>query len=394
MVKFVGLIALKSPVAIFDSRYGSDIPNHYCIKGASKMQQARSLGLEGVSWDDVRLMAAIAEFTSLRQAAKSLGINATTLNRHVERLETGLGTAIVDRLPQGFVLNEAGQQIAAIARDMQRHFLRLQELAGGNDNAQGQVKIAITEGLGTFWVAPKLAQFTAQHPDILINMESSMDLRNPLRNEADISIQFKKPDNPDLIVSKLCNIHIYPFASVDYIAANGLPAIGQKLSHHKIVLQESDQISNSVIFEFMKKHKMPENIAFVTNSSLAHLYAVEKGLGIGGLPTFAMAMGARLVPVDVSFHHTLDLWLSYRREMRQIKRMSVAIDWLREIFNPQRYPWFGQSFMHPAGVLEVVYSTMKGQNLFKPHYFNEFIDSNENFNISNFKRKVGRPRNK
>jgi DNA-binding transcriptional LysR family regulator len=356
------------------------------------MQQARNPGLEGVSWDDIRLMAAIAEFTSLRRAAKSLGINATTLNRHVERLETSLGTAIVDRLPQGFVLNDAGQRVAGIARDMQRHFLRLQEFTGRNQNAQGQVKIAITEGLGTFWVAPKLAQFTVQHPDILINMESSMDLRNLLRNEADIAIQFKKPDNPDLIVSKLCNIHIYPFASVDYIATNGLPKIGQNMSHHKIVLQESDQISNSVIFEFMKKHKVLENVAFVTNSSLAHLYAVEKGLGIGGLPTFAMAMGARLVPVDVNFHHTLDLWISYRREMRQIKRVSVVIHWLREIFNPQRYPWFGQSFMHPAGVLEVVYNTMKGQNIFKPHSFNEFMNSKENFIISEFKRKVGRPR--
>jgi DNA-binding transcriptional LysR family regulator len=355
------------------------------------MQQASIPGLEGVSWDDVRLMTAIAEFTSLRQAAKSLGINATTLNRHVERLETSLGTAIVDRLPQGFVLNDAGQRLAGIARDMQRHFLRLQELTNRNQNAQGQVKIAITEGLGTFWVAPKLAQFMVRHPEILINMESSMDLRNLLRNEADIAIQFKKPDNPDLIISKLCNIHIYPFASVDYIAINGLPMIGQKLSHHKIVIQESDQISNSALYEFMKKHKIPENVAFVTNSSLAHLYAVEKGLGIGGLPTFAMAMGARLIPVDVNFHHTLDLWISYRREMRQIKRVSVVIDWLREIFNPQRYPWFGQTFMHPAGVLEVLYSTMKGQNLFKSHTFNEFIDSKEICRISEFKRKVGRP---
>jgi DNA-binding transcriptional LysR family regulator len=358
------------------------------------MQQLRGSGLDGVSWDDIRLMASIAEFSSLRQAAKSLEINATTLNRHVERLEKSLGTAIVDRLPQGFVLNEAGQHIASIATDMQRHFLRIQDVARQDQQARGQVKIAITEGLGTFWVAPKLSQFAAQHPAILINMESSMDVRNLLRNEADIAIQFSKPDNTDLIVSKICNIHIYPFASVDYIAAHGLPVIGQKLSHHKIVLQESEQITNAVISEFMRKHRIPENISFITNSSLAHLYAVEKGMGIGGLPTFAMAMGARLVPIDVNFHHTLDLWISYRREMRQIKRVSVVIDWLREIFNPQRYPWFSPSFMHPAGVMEVVYSTMKGQNLFKSNAFNEFIDSKDFMKLSDFKRSVGRPAKK
>jgi DNA-binding transcriptional LysR family regulator len=362
------------------------------IRSASKMQQLHGSGLEDVSWDDIRLMASIAEFSSLRQAAKSLEINATTLNRHVERLEKSLGTAIVDRLPQGFVLNEAGQHVAGIATDMQRHFLRILDIARQDQQARGQVKIAVTEGLGTFWVAPKLAQFAVRHPGILINMESSMGIKNLLRNEADIAIQFSKPDNSDLIVSKICNIHIYPFASVDYIATHGLPVLGQKLSHHKIVLQESEQITNEIISEFMRKNKIPENVSFITNSSLAHLYAVEKGMGIGGLPTFAMAMGARLVPIDVNFHHTLDLWISYRREMRQIKRVSVVIDWLREIFNPQRYPWFSSSFMHPAGVMEVVYSTMKGQKLFKSHAFNEFIDNKENSGISEFKRKVGRPR--
>jgi DNA-binding transcriptional LysR family regulator len=356
------------------------------------MQHPRIPGLEGVSWDDIGLIASIAEFGSLRQAAKSLKMNASTLNRHVERLETSLGTAIVDRLPQGFVLNDAGRSVAEIARDMQRHFLRLQDVASQDQHAQGQVKIAITEGLGTFWVAPKLAQFTQQNPDILINMESSMGLCNLLQNEADIAIQFKKPEHSDLIVSKICNIHVYPFASIDYIAKYGIPIIGQKISNHKIVLQKSEQITNNAISEFMNMNKIKENIAFVTNSSLAHLYAVERGLGIGGLPTFAMAMGARLVPIDVNFHHSLELWISYRREMRKIKRVSIVIDWLRSIFNPQRYPWFAPAFRHPAEIMDIVYKSRNKENTFKSHSINGFIDNIEDFSISEFKNKVGRPR--
>jgi DNA-binding transcriptional LysR family regulator len=356
------------------------------------MQHPEIPGLEGVSWDDISLIASIAEFGSLRQAAKSLKINASTLNRHVERLESSLGTAIVDRLPQGFILNDAGRNVAGIARDMQRHFLRLQDVASKDLHAQGQVKIAITEGLGTFWVAPKLAQFTQQNPDILINMESSMNLCNLLQNEADIAIQFKKPEHADLIVSKICNIHIYPFASVDYIADHGIPLIGKQNSNHKIVIQKSEQITNTAISEFMKSNKIQENIAFITNSSMAHLYAVERGLGIGGLPTFAMAMGARLVPIDVNFHHSLDLWISYRREMRKIKRVSIVIDWLRDIFNPQRYPWFSPVFRHPADIMDVVYKTMNTGNVFRSHAINNFLDNTDNFSISEFKLKPGRPK--
>jgi hypothetical protein len=109
------------------------------------------------------------------------------------------------------------------------------------------------------------------------------------------------------------------------------------------------------------------------------------------LPTFAMAMGARLVPIDVNFHHSLDLWISYRREMRKIKRVSIVIDWLRSIFNPQRYPWFGPTFMHPADVMAIVYKTMSRDNIFKSHAINGFLDNRENFSIADFKKRVGRP---
>ncbi len=41
-----------------------------------------------------------------------------------------------------------------------------------------------------------------------------MDLRNLLRNEADVAIQLKKPENPDLVAVRLCHLHVYPFASL------------------------------------------------------------------------------------------------------------------------------------------------------------------------------------
>ncbi len=357
------------------------------------MQHPGLPGLADVSWDDIGLIAAIADFSSLRQAARALDLNVSTLVRHVERLEKSLGTTIVDRLPQGFQLNDAGQMIAGIAKDMKRHFLRLQDVASRDQAAQGQVKIAITEGLGTFWVAPRLSAFAQDNPEILINMECSMDLRNLLRNEADIAIQFKKPDNPDLVVSRLCTLHVYPFASLRYLEKHGVPALDERPSRHRLVLQESEQITNDAMTAFLNKNRIDRNVAFVTNSSIAHLYAIERGLGIGGLPNFAMAMGARLIPVDVNFQHSTEVWISYRREMRRIKRMSVAIDWLRQIFSPQRYPWFGPTFMHPADVMRLVNKTMDRPEIFDSRIIKDFLDSRENSQISGFKRSVGRPRN-
>lgn len=356
------------------------------------MQHMDHAGLEAIRWDDIALVASIADFSSLRQAAKALKINASTLIRHMERLEANLGTKIFDRLPQGFVLNESGKLVAGIARDMQRQFSRLREVASQDQTARGKVKIAITEGLGTFWVAPKLPQFAQDHPDILIEMDTSMDLRNPIRDKTDIAIQFKKPDNPDLIASRLCHIHLYPFASLKYIENNGMPSASSKGGFHKIIMQESEQLSNDIITDFLKKNRIDAGVAFVTNSSIAHLYAVERGLGIGGLPTFSMAMGSRLIPIDINIQHSMEVWISYRRDMRSLKRVSIVIEWLRKIFNPQRYPWFSSEFMHPAAIMRLVNQNIEREDNYDSRIIKDFIADKNNTTIDQFKRKVGRPR--
>ncbi|MCA3565411.1 MAG: LysR family transcriptional regulator [Methylocystis sp.] len=356
------------------------------------MKQVEAAGLGGISWDDVSLIASIESSGSLRQAARKLGMNASTLIRHVERLEAGLGTTIFDRLPQGFVLNEPGKAIAEIGRDMQRHFLRLEEIAGQDSRSRGQVKIAITEGLGTFWVTPKLSEFAAENPEIVINLESSMDLRSPLRNEADIAIQFRKPENPDLIASRLCTLHVYPFASLRYIEKHGVPSADHKAAGHRIILQESEQISNDVVHEFLKRSRIEKNIAFITSSSIAHLCAIERGLGIGGLPTFAMAMGSRLVPVDIGLQHSIDVWISYRREMRKVQRVVIVLDWLRQIFNGQRYPWFSPAFMHPAEIMQTINQALDRHEYFDSRIIKNFFESKDDYMINQFKRPVGRPR--
>jgi DNA-binding transcriptional LysR family regulator len=355
------------------------------------MKQMIAAGPEAVSWDDVNLVASLAEFDSLRQAAKSLSMNASTLVRHMERLETDLGTTIFDRLPNGFALNAAGRELADIGRDMQRQFLRVQDVANHDQQPRGQVKIAITEGLGTFWTAPKLPLFAMEHPEIVLNMESTMAIRSPLRNEADIAIQFRKPDNPDLIAVKLCNLHIYPFATLRYLEKHGMPSAEDRKTRHKLIVQESEQLTNEVILDFLKKARLEADIAFVTNSSIGHLYAIEKGLGIGGLPTFAMAMGGRLIPLDIGIQHSLDVFMVYRKDARKLKRVSIVIDWLRSIFNPQRYPWFAPAFMHPADIVRTLNQTMERMEIFDSPHIKEFLEGTKVVPLDQFKRPVGRP---
>src|SRR5439155_24452246 len=92
-----------------------------------------------------------------------------------------------------------------------------------------------------------------------------------------------------------------------------------------------------------------EGLAVVrTNASAAHFYAVELGLGIGALATYALPLGADLIPVDMGARHQVDIWMTYHPDIRNVRRVAVFIDWIRSLFDARRYPWFGDDFIHPS----------------------------------------------
>jgi hypothetical protein len=85
-----------------------------------------------------------------------------------------------------------------------------------------------------------------------------------------------------------------------------------------------------------------------TNTSTAHGRAIELGLGIGGLPTYIVGLGSNLIPVDIGVRHQVDIWMTYHPDARGVRRVSFFIDWLKTLFDPKRYPWFGDKFVHPS----------------------------------------------
>jgi hypothetical protein len=65
------------------------------------------------------------------------------------------------------------------------------------------------------------------------------------------------------------------------------------------------------------------------------------------LPTYAQAIGAQLVPLDLGVHETVDIWLTYHPDARRIARVSRMIDWAIKAFSPQKFPWFRDEFIPP-----------------------------------------------
>ena len=65
------------------------------------------------AWDDMRFFLNLVRYGSVRAAASALKVNHATVSRRIRGLEKRLGTRLIQRKPDGYMLTEDGQVIWA-----------------------------------------------------------------------------------------------------------------------------------------------------------------------------------------------------------------------------------------------------------------------------------------
>jgi hypothetical protein len=75
------------------------------------------------------------------------------------------------------------------------------------------------------------------------------------------------------------------------------------------------------------------------------------------LPNYALALGAKLVPIDVGMKHRLDIWLTYHPDLRNSYPHMLVMNWLRQIFDGRRFPCFDEEFIHPLDLIPLMADT-------------------------------------
>jgi len=300
-------------------------------------------------WQSIRVFLVLERSGSFRAAASKLGVSVNSVRRRIDDLEVQIGAPLLTRHVDGIRLTAEGQAILESASRMEVAAFGLIRAGETAPFAEaGEVRIAVTEGLGAFWLAPRLVEFQRANPRLTIDLRCAMESADVLRLEADVAIQLTRPTSPDLRVVKLGRIHLLPYAARNYEETYGLPAAPEDLTRHRIVVQASGQTIRLEDYS-QSVPGFPDTIPITlkVNVSSAYYWAIAKGAGIGLLPTYASAIGAQVVPVDNLGRFSRDIWLTFHPDVERIDRVRRTIDWLRAAFDGKRFPWFRDEFIHP-----------------------------------------------
>jgi len=278
-----------------------------------------------IDWDDVRYFLAVGRGGSVRAAAGHLGVNHSTVLRRIAQLEERLGAHMFEKLPSGYRLTAAGEEVLELANQMEASSNQLETRVFGRDQGvRGLLRVTLPPTLATHLLMPDLADFARLHPDVEMEILSSGELANLTNREADLAIRVVY-DRKTLPL----NLHGLKgpelFGGV-YMSSDRLAAwrAGSPDPIRWIVIS-----SDGVPGWAREGEIRTTGVPFRTTDGEAQIVAVRQGLGMTTLPCFvgdSDPLLARVPGTDLHMYGTL--WLLTQGETRKTKRVRLFIEFV------------------------------------------------------------------
>lgn len=269
-----------------------------------------------IDWDDVRYFLAVARGGSVRAAGEQLGVNHSTVLRRIGQLEMRLGAQLFEKMPSGYRLTDAGDEVLELAGQMEASSNQLETRVFGRDQTvRGVLRVTMARTLVTYLFMPDLVEFARRYPDIEMDILALDEPVNLTKREADIALRVvydreKLPANlhgtkgPEL------------FGGI-YMARDARPARMRWIARDRTGIPE------------WATGVTVTDVPFHVNDAEAQLAATRLGLGITALSCFVGDVDPLLVRVpgtNLKLHGTL--WLLTQGETRKTKRVRLLNDFL------------------------------------------------------------------
>ena len=280
-------------------------------------------------WDDLRHYLEAARAGSFRAAALALGTTQPTVGRRVDRLEKRLGTKLLRRIAHGVRMTPSGEAVFKVAGDIERLMRQLELQAAADRSLAGRIRLWVTDGIGGYWLPPRLVEFHRTHPEITIEVICSNEVPDLGKMEADIVVTYEQPINPNLVVLARASIDIRPFASREYLQLYGTPKNLADLQTHRICDHTEYPKTGEwqTWSDIVRDHPC---VSYRTNSSITLGHNTLYGAGISLQPVALAGLEPNLVMLELDdYSPRLDFWLVCHRENKDIPRMRALIDHLK-----------------------------------------------------------------
>lgn len=140
--------------------------------------------------DLLRSFEAAARTLSFTLAADELFLTQSAVSRQIQQIEQGLGVPLFVRRHRALELTEAGRVMQRAVVDCLERLRDATALVRSAATLR-QVSITTTPGFASIWLIPRLAKFTASHPQVDVRISATLDVLDLTRSQIDIAVRFR-----------------------------------------------------------------------------------------------------------------------------------------------------------------------------------------------------------
>jgi len=268
-----------------------------------------------LSWDDLKIVAAIGTAGSLAGAARKLAASHATVYRRLGRIEAEMGVRLFDRGRDGYAPTVAGEEVLALADRVGADVLAVERRLAGQDlKPSGTVRVTTTDSLYVGLLAPILASFQQEFPDISLEVAVSNRPYDLSKREADVAVRPSAAPSESLIGRQVGRIAqaVYGRAGNPAVDLDQMRWVG---ADEAMQYRELDR--------WMAKNGLAALCVHRTDSVLAMQAAARSGVGLAALPLYLgeedPALQRLTAPVE---DLATDLWVLVHNDLRTVARIK------------------------------------------------------------------------
>ncbi|CEJ16122.1 HTH-type transcriptional activator AmpR [bacterium YEK0313] len=273
-----------------------------------------------IDWNDLRYVLAVADNASPAAAARALGVNHTTVLRRVAAFEARLKVRLFDRLPTGYALTAAGEEILAMARELSGQVAALERKILGRDlRLDGSLRVTTTDTLMVSLLPPLLARFLRDHPGIVLEVTTTNQLANLTKRDADVAIR-PAADPPETLVGrKVADVAFAVYAAPGAAAESGVRRwVGTDAG-----------LAGTVAARWLAAEVPEGAIALRADTMVGMAEAAAAGIGAAVLPCY---LGDRWPGLErlgaVIDNPRSALWVLTHEDLRRTARVSTFTEFM------------------------------------------------------------------
>lgn len=280
-----------------------------------------------IPWTELQEFSALARLGQLARVAAQMRVDATTIGRRIRRLERRLGVTLFEQTRGGHVPTEAGERLLIHVEEMQRAADRIQDLPASGAALTGTVRLSVSEGFGTWFVANLLGEFQQAHPGVALELVASSGFLSPSRRETDLAVMLARPTTGPVVSRRLTAYRLRLYAAADHPAANGGVRTAADLGRHVLVGYIADLLYAPEL-RYLDEFDPSLSPQLRSSSINAQYRMIASGAGIGVLPRFIGDADPTLRPVLPVHQVERAFWLVTHRDTRDLRRIRAFADWL------------------------------------------------------------------